>query len=112
MHEWRSRFQLQASLLVLVRNMIDLSVPFDEDQENPSKSRNRVMANFQEFYTQQGEWLHIFLKALPPSVSTEELENNNKSFSVKDAKEFVEKPKECMGVSSCLKYFLQMTRST
>jgi len=80
MYEWRSQFQLQASLPVLMREMIDLSVPLDVDKDDTSKSRKRVLANFQEFNTQQGEWLRVFPNALPKSVLAEELEKNNKFF--------------------------------
>ena len=43
-HEWRSVFKIQTNLAVLMREMIDLFVPLDED--GLSTSRKRILAKF------------------------------------------------------------------
>ena len=43
-HEWRSTFKIQTHLAVLMREMIDLYVPLDDDGK--TTSRVRVMAEF------------------------------------------------------------------
>ena len=43
-HEWRSIFKIQTNLAVLVREMIDLFVPLDD--EGLSTSRKRILAKF------------------------------------------------------------------
>ena len=45
----------------------------------------------QDFYTQQGDWLHMFAKPLPATVSAEVIEKTNKEFSAVNVKEWVNK---------------------
>ncbi len=45
----------------------------------------------QEFYTQQGKWIDIFENPLPLSILEAELEEKNKTFTVLDVKNWVEK---------------------
>ena len=45
----------------------------------------------QEFYTQQGEWLHVFEEPLPRAVSNEQLKVNNTNFTIEEVKDWVER---------------------
>ena len=56
-----------------------------------------LLNNCQDFYTQQGEWMHIFLTPLPRAVSDKDLEKSNGAFSVSDVKEWVEKHRSMHG---------------
>ena len=47
--------------------------------------------SIQDFYTQQGDWIHIFAKPLPHAVSKHQVEQNNKQFTLDDVVEWVEK---------------------
>ena len=51
----------------------------------------------QDFYTQQGDWLHMFAEPLPAAVSAKVLEKNNTEFSVVDVKKWVDKHDSIQG---------------
>jgi hypothetical protein len=43
----------------------------------------------QDFHTQQGKWLHMFEHPIPDSPPQEQLEKNNKQFTINFVSEFV-----------------------
>ena len=49
------------------------------------------MESFQDFDTQQGDWMHLFDKPLPAAPSADELKANNKQISVAEVKDWVER---------------------
>ena len=52
--------------------------------------RKRVLNDFQEFDTQQGNWMHSFDAHLPEMPTAEELAKNNKSFGIEQVVKYAE----------------------
>jgi len=85
---WRAMFHLQTDKAALVRKMIEDYVPLGVDGSD--ELRKRVLNDFQEFDTQQGNWMHSFDAHLPEMPTAEELAKNNKSFGIEQVVKYAE----------------------
>jgi len=85
---WRELFYLQTNKAALVRKMIEWYVPLGEDGSD--EMRRRVKKDFEDFDTQNNDWFHSFDVPLPSLPSLEQLQQNNKSFSIKNVVQYVE----------------------
>ena len=72
----------------LVRKMIEWYVPLGDDGSD--EMRKRVKKDFEDFDTQANDWFHSFEDPLPLLPSLEQLQQNNKSFSIKNVVQYVE----------------------
>ena len=63
----------------------------------------------QDFYIQQGEWLHIFANPLPAQVSVEDLLKRTREFGVEDVRKWVDRTG---GVQGRFRFFETYARNS
>ena len=84
-----------------VDNMIKHFMPGDGFEEE--EERDLVAAEWMEFYSQTGRYSAAFKKPLPEAVSEEQLEKNNKAFTIADVQDWIKRTK---GMEMRLQFFI------